>query len=92
MKKVFLALVLSLYAQAASAATIATGPSDGSYFQIAQDIKNVAGKDGIDIQVMATKGSVENIELLAVCGESLFVRVAVGSRHWGGSLARLDEA
>jgi TRAP-type uncharacterized transport system substrate-binding protein len=49
MKKIFLALVLSLFAQAASAFTIATGPSDGSYFQIAQDIKNVAAKEDIDI-------------------------------------------
>jgi len=65
MKKILLVLVLSLFAQAASAFTIATGPSDGSYFQIAQDIKNVAGKDGIDLQVVPTKGSVENIELLA---------------------------
>ena len=65
MKKICLALVLSLFAQAVSAFTIATGPNDGSYFQIAQDIKNVAGKDGIDIQVMASKGSVENIELLS---------------------------
>ena len=64
MMKVFLALVLSLYAEAVSAFTIATGPSDGSYFQIAQDIKNVAGKEGIDIQVMPTKGSIENIDLL----------------------------
>jgi hypothetical protein len=44
--------------------TIATGPSDGSYFQIAQDIKNVVGKEGIDLNVMATKGSLENLELL----------------------------
>ena len=64
MKKILLALVLSFYAPTAWALTIATGPSDGSYFQIAQDIKNVAGKDGIDLQVMATKGSLENLELL----------------------------
>ena len=64
MKKIFLALVLSLFAQAASAFTIATGPSDGSYFQIAQDIKNVAGKEQIDIQVIPTKGSIENLQLL----------------------------
>ena len=44
--------------------TIATGPSDGSYFQIAQDIKNVAAKENIDLQVMPTKGSIENIQLL----------------------------
>jgi TRAP transporter TAXI family solute receptor len=64
MKTIFLALVLSLFAQAASAFTIATGPSDGSYFQIAQDIKNVAGKEQIDIQVIPTKGSIENLQLL----------------------------
>jgi len=64
MKRIFLALLLSLCAQTASALTIATGPSDGSYFQIAQDIKNVVGREGIDLQVMPTKGSMENIELL----------------------------
>jgi uncharacterized protein len=64
MKKILLALVLYFYAPTAWALTIATGPSDGSYFQIAQDIKNVAGKDGVDLQVMPTKGSLENLELL----------------------------
>ena len=44
MKKILLAAVLSLFAQAASAFTLATGPSDGTYFQIAQDIKNLAAK------------------------------------------------
>jgi uncharacterized protein len=64
MRKILLALLLCFYAPTAWALTIATGPSDGSYFQIAQDIKNVAGKDGIDLQVMPTKGSLENLELL----------------------------
>jgi hypothetical protein len=64
MKRMLLALALSFYATAGWALTIATGPSDGSYFQIAQDIKNVAGKDGIEVQVMPTKGSLENLELL----------------------------
>jgi uncharacterized protein len=64
MKRIFLALIVSLCAQTASAFTIATGPSDGSYFQIAQDIKNVVGKEGIDLQVIPTKGSLENTELL----------------------------
>ena len=65
MKKLFLALVLSFSAQAAWAFTMATGPSDGTYFQIAQDIKNLAAKDGVELQVMPTKGSIENIQLLA---------------------------
>jgi uncharacterized protein len=64
MSKIILALTICLQASMAWAFTIATGPSDGSYFQIAQDIKNVAGKEQIDIQVMPTKGSMENIQLL----------------------------
>ncbi len=64
MKKMLLLLVLCLHAATAWAFTIATGPSDGTYFQIAQDIKNVAAKEGVDIQIMPTKGSLENIELL----------------------------
>jgi TRAP transporter TAXI family solute receptor len=64
MKKIVLVLIICTHASMGWAFTIATGPSDGSYFQIAQDIKNVAGKDNIDIQVMPTKGSIENIQLL----------------------------
>ena len=64
MKKIILVLVVCLHGAMAWAFTIATGPSDGSYSQIAQDIKSVAGKEGIDIQVVPTKGSIENINLL----------------------------
>ena len=64
MKKIVLVVIICLHASMAWAFTIATGSSDGSYFQIAQDIKNVAGKENIDIQVMPTKGSLENIQLL----------------------------
>jgi uncharacterized protein len=64
MKRILLVLILLFYSHVAWALTIATGPSDGSYFQIAQDIKNVVGTEGIDLQVMATKGSLENLELL----------------------------
>ena len=64
MKRILFALIICLHGQIAFALTIATGPNDGSYFQIAQDIKSVAAKEGIDIQVMPTKGSLENIQLL----------------------------
>ncbi len=56
--------MICLYAPVALAFTIATGPKDGSYFQIAQDIKNVAAKEGVELQVSSTKGSLENIQLL----------------------------
>ena len=64
MNKILCVLIAMLWAQLSWAFTIATGPSDGTYFQIAQDIKNLAVKDRIELQVMATKGSFENIELL----------------------------
>jgi len=64
MKKIILVLILSLHASMAWAFIIATGPSDGSYFQIAQDIKNVAAKEDMDVQVIPTRGSMENIQLL----------------------------
>ncbi|MET0502482.1 MAG: TAXI family TRAP transporter solute-binding subunit [Candidatus Binatia bacterium] len=64
MKTILLAVVLCLYPQAAFAFTIATGLSDGSYFQIAQDIKNLVAKDGVELQITSTKGSLENIQLL----------------------------
>jgi TRAP transporter TAXI family solute receptor len=64
MKNVILALVLSFSAQLAWAFTMATGPTEGTYFQIGQDIKNLAAKDGVELQVAPTKGSIENIQLL----------------------------
>ena len=65
MKKIFLVLIIWLHASMAWAFTMATGPSDGTYYQIAQDIKNLVAKDGVDVQVTSTKGSIENIQLLA---------------------------
>jgi TRAP-type uncharacterized transport system substrate-binding protein len=64
MKTTVLALVLSFSAQVAWAFTMATGPTEGTYFQIGQDIKNLATKDGVELQVTPTKGSIENIQLL----------------------------
>jgi TRAP transporter TAXI family solute receptor len=64
MKKILVLSVLCLQVSMAWGFTIATGPNDGSYFQIAQDIKNVAAKENIDIQVVPTMGSLENIDLL----------------------------
>ena len=82
MRRILPVLILSLYAQAASALTIAfaivaifyadfgfaltitTGPSGGTYIQIAQDIQKVAQKDGLSVEVRASQGSFENMVLL----------------------------
>ena len=44
--------------------TIATGSTEGTYFKIAQDIKQVADKEGIPLEVIPTNGSFDNINLL----------------------------
>src|SRR5262249_9963336 len=48
----------------ALALTIATGSSEGTYFKIAQDIKQIGEKEGIPIEVIQTNGSFDNINLL----------------------------
>ena len=44
--------------------TIATGSPEGTYYKIAQDIKQIAEKEGIPIEVISTNGSFDNINLL----------------------------
>jgi uncharacterized protein len=65
MKKVTLMFVALLIHSQALALTIATGSSEGTYFKIAQDIKQIAEKEGIPIEVVQTNGSFDNINLLA---------------------------
>ena len=48
----------------AFALTIATGSAEGTYFRIAQDIKQVVENEGIPIEVIQTNGSFENVNLL----------------------------
>lgn len=63
-KRVLLLLLVILYADVGFSLTIATGPSDGTYIQIARDIQKVAQKDGIKVEILATQGSFENMVLL----------------------------
>jgi hypothetical protein len=65
MKRLLLAVLLLLGPAQALALTIATGSSEGTYFKIAQDIKNIAEKEGIPIEIIQTNGSFDNINLLA---------------------------
>lgn len=55
--------ILLIYSQA-QALTIATGSGEGTYYQIAQDIKQIAEKEGIPVEVIQTGGSFDNINLL----------------------------
>jgi TRAP transporter TAXI family solute receptor len=61
----FFAVFALVFPAHAPALTIATGSSEGTYFKIAQDIKRIAEKDGIPIDIVATNGSFDNINLLA---------------------------
>ena len=62
--RIVLILIALCFYQPALALIIATGTSDGTYYQIAQDIKQVAEKDRIPIEVIQTNGSFDNINLL----------------------------
>src|SRR5687768_14708544 len=64
MNKLLLAVLLLAIPAPALALTIATGSSEGNYFKIAQDIKQIAEKEGIPIEVVQTNGSFDNINLL----------------------------
>jgi TRAP transporter TAXI family solute receptor len=64
MKRVLFLLIAILYADVGFALTIATGPSGGTYIQIARDIQRVSQKDGVSLDILPTKGSFENMVLL----------------------------
>jgi TRAP transporter TAXI family solute receptor len=64
MKTVFVLVWAVLFHGSAFALTIATGSTEGTYFKIAQDIKQVAEKEGITIEVVPTSGSFDNVNLL----------------------------
>jgi TRAP transporter TAXI family solute receptor len=55
-----------LFCQPALALTIATGTPEGTYYQIAQDIKQIAEKEGIPVEIIQTNGSFYNINLLGL--------------------------
>ena len=63
MRTVLILLTLC-FCQPALALTIAAGTPEGTYYQIAQDIDQVAEKDGIPIDIVRTNGSFDNINLL----------------------------
>ena len=64
--KVVLTLLMFLFCQPALALTIATGTPEGTYYQIAQDIKQIAEKEGIPVEIIQTNGSFDNINLLGL--------------------------
>ncbi|MDX2470695.1 MAG: TAXI family TRAP transporter solute-binding subunit [SAR324 cluster bacterium] len=58
----FLLLLLPNISQ--GAVKIATGSAGGTYYQMAKDVAVLAAKEGIEVIVLATGGSVENLSLL----------------------------
>lgn len=44
--------------------TIATGSKEGNYYKTALEYKRLLEKDGVKVNILTTKGSIENIELL----------------------------
>ena len=61
-----LILLLLLSCRPALALTIATGTPEGTYYQIAQDIKKIAEQEGLPFDIVQTNGSFDNINLLGL--------------------------
>lgn len=55
-------LITPLYAHAEAALGIVTGPKTGTYYALAKDIAEVAGRAGITIDVKTSEGSIDNIK------------------------------
>jgi uncharacterized protein len=64
MKKIPMLFIALLFHGQALALTIATGSAEGTYFKIAEDIKQIGAKEAIAIEVIPTNGSFDNINLL----------------------------
>jgi uncharacterized protein len=64
MKTAIALLLVLIFNAHAAALTIATGSAEGTYFKIAQDIKQLVEKDDIPIEIIQTGGSFDNINLL----------------------------
>ncbi|MDX1401837.1 MAG: TAXI family TRAP transporter solute-binding subunit, partial [Kiloniellales bacterium] len=45
--------------------TIASGGEGGAYFEFAQEYRDILAREGIDLEVLETAGSVANLELLS---------------------------
>jgi TRAP transporter TAXI family solute receptor len=64
MKTAIALLLVLIFSTHAAGLTIATGSAEGTYFKIAQDIKQLVERDGIPIEIIQTGGSFDNINLL----------------------------
>jgi TRAP-type uncharacterized transport system substrate-binding protein len=75
--------------------TIATGSQEGTYYKIAQDIKQIAEKEGIPIEIISTNGSFDNINLLGAGKVDLAImqldvlKICLGDHAKGSGLQRV---
>lgn len=65
---------------------IATGSTEGAYYKFAKEYAVLLSKEGVELEVRATKGSVENLELLQ--DEQTGVGVALVQSGVAGESAR----
>jgi TRAP transporter TAXI family solute receptor len=70
--------------------TIATGGPNGAYYAFGQRYREILARDGITLEVLETKGSLENIELLESPDAGVDVAFVQGGTesHAGGTTLR----
>jgi TRAP transporter TAXI family solute receptor len=67
--------------------TIATGHMDGAYYLFAQRYKELLAQNGVELEILTTAGSVENLELLQ--NESVSLAFVQGGTGVGVDSSRL---
>jgi uncharacterized protein len=82
----------------AYAITIATGAPDGTYYQIAQDIKRVGEAEGIPVEIIQTNGSFDNLNFLGAGKADLAIiqldvlKFATEVMKWESGFDLVDQA
>lgn len=60
---------------------IATGSKTGVYFKVAQQYREILARDGIELEIRNTAGSVENLRLLRDSSEDVSVAIVQGGTN-----------
>lgn len=69
---------------------IATGPPEGTYYHIGREYQEILAREGIDLEIRRTTGSVENLRLLEAGEVDIaFLQGGIGSLTEGNTLISL---
>jgi len=69
---------------------MATGPEGGTYYEIGKRYRALLAREGVDVQLVTTPGSVENLSLLLDPQANVSVAVIQGGLAAGDNVSALE--